>query len=108
VSDSAEQLRVLPEQVPAEHASLTVQKAPSSQIVPSDFGCAKQVSFVSLQVPSLHWSDWPEQSRVEPEQLPAVHWSLTVQNAPSSQVVASALGALVQRLFASLHTPSLH
>ena len=48
---------------PGEHESPTVQKRPSSQLLPSRAGCATQAPELGSHTPSLQLSDCPEQSR---------------------------------------------
>jgi hypothetical protein len=64
---------------------------------------------VSLHTPSLQTLPDAEQLRGAPPQMPPVHWSVTVQNCPSLQVLPSgsgALHALVVSLHASAQFPS--
>src|SRR5712692_7722539 len=78
-----------PRQIPDAQESASVHAAPSSQTTPSGSGAGVHSPASSLQMPRLHWSEAPEQSRGAPPQTPAAQASLTVQKTPSSQVVPS-------------------
>jgi len=72
-----EQSRAVPLHAPELQVSFTVHHLPSSQL--PALGCFTHWSVLSLQVPLLHWSATPVQSRASPPQLPEVQWSFTVQ-----------------------------
>jgi hypothetical protein len=73
---------VPPVQAPVWQVSPMAQNS-VSQAVPLAFGLGTQVSVPSLHAPLLQASAADEQSRAPPQQVPALHESLTVQNAPS-------------------------
>src|SRR3990170_1555729 len=97
------QSRAAPLQVPAWHASFTVQKRPSVQLVPLVSG-AVQLLAASLQE-SLQFgpTSCPGHGLPVPTQVPVpLQVSVAVQKRPSVQLVPLVSGA-VQLLAASFH-----
>ena len=88
---------VVPVQAPALHVSPVVHELPSLQALPVR-GVPLQTLAVSSQEAVLHWSPDAEQSRaVPPVQAPAaLHFSVTVQNRPSSH--AEPTGSLASQV----------
>src|SRR5262245_12699390 len=100
---------VAPVQVPALHASPSVQSLPSSQGVPSGRAAAKEHAPVAgSQTPaSWHWSPSSQTTGSSPVQLPAWQVSLRVHASPSLHGAPSALAGSEQLPLAGSHTPAL-
>src|SRR2546422_946175 len=91
------QSRAEPWQAPLLQASLTVQKSPSSQDVPSAFDGFEQMPVPVLQVPATwHWSDAVQTTGSAPVQVPLWQESVCVQALPSSHAEPSAFDGFEQ------------
>src|SRR5262249_62094763 len=106
-SPAALQSRGVPPHTPAVQASLTVQKAPSSQAVPSAFAGLVHVPVRALHVPAAwHWSEGAQTTGSVPRQTPASHTSLRVQALASLHGLPSSLGGFVQVPVAGSQAPA--
>src|SRR5437762_2032451 len=106
-SPAAEQSRAVPPQTPAAQVSFTVQKRPSSQVVPSAWFGLEQAPFAGLQTPATwHWSRAVQMTGLAPMQLPAWQVSVCVQASPSEQALPSALSGLEQERNAGAQGPA--
>ena len=94
-------------QLPATHASPTVQASPSSHGVASAAAGFEQSPVDGSHVPaSWHWSRCAQTTATPGTQPPATHASPTVHASPSSQGVASATGAYEQSPVAGSQIPA--
>jgi hypothetical protein len=78
------------------------------QLVPSGAAAGWQLCVTSEQALTMHGVVIGGQAMGVPAQNPAVQTSLLVQKKPSSQVVPSGLGVLVQERALSSQVPTLH
>jgi hypothetical protein len=73
-----------PAQMPALHASVTVQALPSSHPVPSGAVGLEQKPLTGLHVPAVwHWSSGTHATGFDPAHAPDWHVSVWVQALPS-------------------------
>ena len=86
------QFKSLPTHTPPAHASLPVHGLPSLHAVPSL--SALWLHVPPLQVSVVHGSPSVQFSLPPPTHLPPLHWSLSVQPSPSSQLLPLGAGAL--------------
>jgi len=98
----------VPTQAPAWQVSLCVHALPSLQGAPSDLTGLLQVPVAGLQVPAAwHWSEGVHTSGSAPTQTPPWQVSVRVQALPSSQLLPSGLGRLLQVPVAGLQEPAV-
>ena len=98
----------VPTQAPAWQVSLCVHALPSLQGAPSDLTGLLQVPVAGLQVPAAwHWSEGVHTSGSAPTQTPPWQVSVRVQALPSSQLLPSGLGRLLQVPVAGLQEPGV-
>src|SRR2546425_841109 len=96
-----------PTQMPASHASVSVQASPSSHGVPLSLAGLLQMPVAGLQAPAVwHWSAAVHTTGFAPTQMPASHASVSVQASPSSHGVPSSCAGSEQVPVAGLHVPA--
>src|SRR5438093_607598 len=94
-------------QVPAWHASLTVQASSSLHALPLALAGLEHAPVAGLHVPaSWHWSCATHGTGFPAAQCPASHMSPTVHASASSQAVPSSMSGLEQTPVDGSHVPA--
>src|SRR5437870_13822335 len=97
-----------PTQMPASHASVSVQASPSSHGAPLSLAGLLQMPVAGLQAPAVwHWSAAVHTTGFAPTQMPASHASVSVQASPSSHGAPLSLAGLLQMPVAGLQGPEV-